>query len=86
MARYRRNKGINLEGLRKKCSTCGKIKQVEHRKLEIPMRNNNYNPKEQKKAVDLPGVVVYHYCSLDCAPGDVSNWTDTYTEEDFYRI
>jgi len=67
MARHKRNKGINFNGLRKKCSVCGSIRKVEHRKVELPMRNNNYNPREEKKAVDLPGAVVYHYCSVECA-------------------
>ena len=82
MARHKRNKGINFNGLRKKCSTCGSIKVVEHRKVELPMRNNNYNPREEKKAVDLPGAVVYHYCSTECA-GD--SFVYNYTDLDFWR-
>ncbi len=54
----RRNKPLWEEGYRKKCSVCGSIKPVQHRKVELPQRNNNFNPREEKKAVDIKGAVV----------------------------
>jgi len=85
MARHKRNKGINLEGLRKKCSTCGSIKQVQHRLVEIPPSNRAFNPKEEKKVHEQRDAVVRHYCSVDCAPGGVDEWYNQYTELDFWR-
>lgn len=79
----RRNKGINLEGLRKKCSTCGSIKQVQHRKVELLPSSRAFNPKETTPAHELPGAVVSHYCSVECAGDDYIN---NYTDENFYRL
>ena len=36
----------------------------------------------EKKAVDIPGAVVYHYCSTDCAGQEFIN---NYTDLDFYN-
>ncbi len=85
MPRRKRNKGINFNGLRKKCSTCGSIKVVEHRLVEVPPSNRNYNPKEEKKVHEQRDAVVTHYCSVECAPGGVNEWHNHYTEEDFWR-
>ena len=49
MPRRRRNQGINLEGLRKKCSDTGRVGQVKHIHIKIPPSNRNFNPKEEGK-------------------------------------
>jgi len=85
MGRHRRNKGINFRGLRKKCSTCGSIKLVEHRMIEIPPSTRLYNPKEEKKVHEQKDAVITHYCSVECAPDGVDRWHNHYTEEDFWR-
>ena len=82
----RRNKGINLKGLRRKCSATGKIAQVEHILIELPPSNRAFNPKETKKAHELPGAVVKYYSSTDVAPGGKDEWYNNYTEEDFYTL
>ena len=82
----KRNKGINLEGLRRKCAVTGKIAQVEHRLIELPPSNRAFNPKETRKAHELPGAVVKHYSSTDVAPGGKDEWYNNYTEEDFYKL
>jgi hypothetical protein len=83
MARHKKkNKPLWEEGYRKKCSACGSVKKVEHRKVELPMRDNNFNPREERKAVDIKGAVVYHYCSTECA-GD--SFVNNYTDLDFYN-
>ena len=86
MPRRRRNQGINLKGLRRKCSATGKIAQVEHRLIELPPSNRAFNPKETRKAHELPGAVVKHYSSTDVAPGGKDEWYNNYTEEDFYKL
>ena len=82
----KRNKGINLEGLRRKCAVTGKIAQVEHRLIELPPSNRAFNPKETRKAHELPGAVVKHYSSTDVAPGGKDEWYNNYKEEDFYKL
>ena len=86
MPRRRRNKGINLKGLRRKCAVTGKIAQVEHRLIELPPSNRAFNPKETRKAHELPGAVVKHYSSTDVAPGGKDEWYNNYKEEDFYKL
>ena len=86
MPRRKRNKGINLKGLRRKCSATGKIAQVEHRLIELPPSNRSFNPKETRKAHELPGAVVKHYSSTDVAPGGKDEWYNNYKEEDFYKL
>ena len=84
----RRNKPLWKEGFRKKCSTCGSIKQVQHRKVELLPNNRAFNPKETRKAHELPGAVVKHYSSREAAEkvhGEGS-FTNNYTEEDFYKL
>ena len=78
----RRNKPLWEEGYRKKCSVCGSVKKVEHRRVELPQRDNNFNPREEKKAGEIKGSVVYHYCSTECA-GDP--FVNNYTDLDFYN-
>ena len=85
MARHRRNKGINLKGLRRKCAVTGKVTQVEHRLIELPPSNRAYNPKETKKAIDIKGAVVKHYSSTDVAPGGKDEWYNNYTDNDFWK-
>lgn len=88
MPRRKRNQGINLEGLRKKCSDTGRVGQVEHIHIKIPPSNRNFNPKEEGKVVDIKGAVVNYYSSTEGAEevhGEGS-FTNTYKEEDFYRI
>ena len=82
----KRNKGINLEGLRRKCAATGKIAKVEHRLIELPPSNRAFNPKETRKAHELPGAVVKHYSSTDVAPGGKDEWYNNYKEEDFYKL
>ena len=82
----KRNKGINLEGLRRKCAATGKIAQVEHRLIELPPSNRAFNPKETRKAHELPGAVVKHYSSTDVAPSGKDEWYNNYKEEDFYKL
>jgi hypothetical protein len=79
----RRNKPLWKEGFRKKCSTCGSIKQVQHRKVELLPSSRAFNPKETTPAHELPGAVVSHYCSVECAGDDYIN---NYTDENFYRL
>ena len=82
----KRNKGINLEGLRRKCAVTGKIAQVEHRLIELPPSNRAFNPKETRKVHELSGAVVKHYSSTDVAPGGKDEWYNNYKEEDFYKL
>ncbi len=82
----KRNKGINLQGLRRKCATTGKIAQVEHRLIELPPSNRAFNPKETRKVHELSGAVVKHYSSTDVAPGGKDEWYNNYKEEDFYKL
>jgi len=86
MPRRRRNQGINLKGLRKKCSDTGRVGQVEHIHIEIPPSNRAFNPKETKKVVDIKGAVVKYYSSTDVAPGGKDEWYNNYTDEDFYTL
>jgi len=88
MPRRRRNQGINLEGLRRKCEDTGTVKQVVCRHIELPPMNRNFNPKEQGKVVDIKGAIVRNYSSREAAEkvhGEGS-FTNTYTEEDFYKL
>jgi hypothetical protein len=88
MPRRKRNQGINFEGLRKKCEDTGTVKQVVCRHIELPPSNRAFNPKETRKAHELPGAVVKHYSSREAAEkvhGEGS-FTNNYTEEDFYKL
>ena len=51
MARRKKNKGINLEGLRRKCAVTGKVAQVVCRYIEIPPSNRTFNPKENEGSI-----------------------------------
>ncbi len=84
----KRNKGINFEGLRRKCAVTGKVAQVVCRHIELPPSNRAFNPKETRKAHELPRAVVKHYSSREAAEkvhGEGS-FTNTYTEEDFSKL
>ena len=86
MAR-KKNKGINFQGLRRKCAATGRVAQVVCRYIELPTSNRTFNPKEDKKVVDLKGAVVYNYSSRELAEeihGEGS-FTNNYTEDDFVR-
>ena len=48
MARHKRNKSINLEGLRRKCSDTGRVGQVAHIHIEVPPSTKNFNRKNSK--------------------------------------
>ena len=88
MPRRRRNQGINLKGLRKKCSDTGRVGQVEHIHIEIPPSNRAFNPKETKKVTDIKGAIVRNYSSREAAEkvhGEGS-FTNNYKEEDFYKL
>ena len=87
MARRKKNKGINLEGLRRKCAVTGKVAQVVCRYIEIPPSNKTFNPKETKNVVDLKGAVVYNYSSYEAAESvhGEGSFTNNYTEDDFVR-
>ena len=83
----KRNKGINLKGMRRKCAATGKIAQVEHILIELPPSNRAFNPKETKKVVDIKGAIVRNYSSREAAEkvhGEGS-FTNNYTEDDFLR-
>ena len=88
MARHRRNKGINLKGLRRKGAVTGKVTQVEHRLRELPPSNRNYNPKETRKVVDIKGAIVRNYSSREAAEAvhGENSFTNHYTEEDFWKV
>ena len=88
MARRKKNKGINLEGLRRKCAVTGKVAQVVCRHIELPPSNRAFNPKETRKAHELPGAVVKHYSSREAAESvhGKGSFTNNYTEEDFYKL
>jgi hypothetical protein len=84
----KRNKGINFEGLRRKCAVTGKVAQVVCRHIELPPSNRAFNPKETRKAHELPGAVVKYYSSREAAEkvhGEGS-FTNNYKEEDFYKL
>ena len=83
----KRNKGINFEGLRRKCAVTGKVAQVVCRHIELPPSNRAFNPKETRKAHELPGAVVKHYSSREAAESvhGKDSFTNTYTEDDFLR-
>ena len=87
MPRRKRNQGINFEGLRRKCEDTGTVKQVVCRHIELPPSNRNFNPKEEKKVVDIKGAIVRNYSSREAAEkvhGEGS-FTNNYTEDDFLR-
>ena len=88
MARHKRNKGINLKGLRRKCSDTGRVGQVEHIHIQIPPSNRNYNPKETRKVVDIKGAIVRNYSSREAAEAvhGENSFTNHYTEEDFWKV
>ena len=88
MPRRKRNQGINLDGLRKKCSDTGRVGQVEHIHIELPPSNRNYNPKEEGKVIDTKGAIVNYYSSTEAAEAvhGEGSFTNTYTEEDFYKL
>ena len=86
MAR-KKNKGLNFDGLRRKCEDTGTVKQVVCRHIELPPSNRNFNPKEEKKVVDIKGAIVRNYSSREAAEkvhGEGS-FTNNYTEEDFWK-
>ena len=87
MPRRKRNQGINLDGLRRKCSDTGRVGQVEHIHIQIPPSNRNYNPKETKKVVDIKGAIVRNYSSREAAEAvhGENSFTNHYTEEDFWK-
>ena len=87
MARHKRNKSINLEGLRRKCSDTGRVGQVEHIHIQIPPSNKNYNPKETNKVIDNKEAIVNYYSSTEAAEAvhGESSFTNNYTEEDFWK-
>ena len=88
MPRRKRNQGINLEGLRRKCEDTGTVKQVVCRHIELPPMNRNFNPKETKKVTDIKGAIVRNYSSSEAAQkvhGEGS-FTNNYTEEDYYKL
>ena len=64
MPRRKRNQGINLEGLRRKCEDTGTVKQVVCRHIELPPMNRNFNPKETKKVTDIKGAIVRNVDTL----------------------
>ncbi len=84
----KRNKGINFAGLRRKCAVTGKVAQVVCRHIELPPSNRAFNPKETRKAHELPGAVVKHYSSIEVAESvnGEGSFTNNYTEEDFYKL
>ena len=84
----KRNKGINFEGLRRKCAVTGKVAQVVCRHIELPPSNRAFNPKETRKAHELPGAVVKQYSSREAAESvhGKGSFTNNYTEEDFYKL
>lgn len=77
-----------LEPIRRKCSTCGKVKVVQHRSWNIPDASSEFNiptynkNAEHKNREDRAGVEVRNYCSIECS-GD--SFLNKYTEEDFDR-
>ena len=66
------NKRPVVEPIRKKCYNCGKIRLVKHKKTILPTAGSQwkipiYNKNATKKnRVDLPGVVIEYYCSVEC--------------------
>ena len=84
----KRNKGINFEGLRRKCAVTGKVAQVVCRHIELPPSNRAFNPKETKKVVDIKGAIVRNYSSREAAEKvhGKGSFTNNYTEEDFYKL
>ena len=87
MARHKRNKGINLKGLRRKCEDTGTVKQVVCRHIEIPPSNRNYNPKETNRVIDNKDAIVNYYSSTEAAEAvhGEGAFTNNYTEEDFWK-
>ena len=77
-----------VEPIRRKCSTCGKIKVVKHRSWKIPTNSSQFNipiynkNANHKKREDQTGTSVKNYCSIECA-GDT--FLNKYTEDDFDR-
>ena len=89
MARPRgRDARPKLDPIRRKCSTCGKIKVVKHRSWKMPTNSSEFNiPIYNKNATkknreDVKGAEVKNYCSLECS-GD--GFENKYTEDDFDR-
>ena len=88
MPRRKKNKSINLEGLRRKCVDTGRVGQVAHIHIEVPPSTKNYNPKEEKKVIDSKDAIVTYYSSTEAAEAvhGENSFTNHYTEEDFWRI
>ena len=89
MARPRgRDARPKLEPIRRKCSTCGKIKVVKHRSFKMPTNSSEFNipiynkNASKKNREDVKGVEVKNYCSIECS-GD--GFENKYTEDDFDR-
>ena len=87
MPRRKKNKSINLEGLRRKCSDTGRVGQVAHIHIEVPPSTKNYNPKEEKKVIDSKDAIVTYYSSTEAAEAvhGENSFTNNYTEEDFWK-
>ena len=76
-----RNKLLTIPSMRKKCNTCGSIKEVQHRHITLPSDFPN-SRKKSYDYVDFPNVLIQNYCSIECA-GD--EFVNNYEPEDFYR-
>ena len=75
-----RNKLLTIPSMRKKCNTCGSIKEVQHRHITLPM--DLPKTKKFKDYVDMPNTTILNFCSVECAGDDFIN---NYEPEDFYR-
>ena len=74
-----KDKRPEIKPIRRKCAGCDKVKWVEHTSYIMPPAGSQfdipiYNKNAIKiKRVDVPGVIVKYYCSLECAGDEFIN-------------
>jgi len=75
-----------VESIRRKCFTCGSIKEVQHKHFTMPRNTTQttYTTNMDKKVLrtDVKGVEIKYYCSTDCAGPEFIN---SYDEDQFIR-
>ena len=75
-----KNRLLTIPSMRKKCHTCGSIKEVQHRLIVVP--KDVPKTKKFKDYLDIPNVVIENYCSVECSGDEFIN---NYSPEDFYQ-
>ena len=94
MPRGRKQTRPIVTPIRRKCEDTGTVKQVNYKYFYIPPFDTQggtkiptYNPNNERKREDIPGVEVKYYHTLEGAEeahGEGS-FINNYTEEDFVK-